>query len=162
MRPHRRRQGAGPPTNVRRLAWFLILPALGLAVPILAGFRTQEVTAVGPAPDAVSTVYFAAGTTQIRPGDRRILDAHAAWLRGVEKRVLLIEGHTDSPGDSVFSRDVGEQRAKAARAYLVSRGAGADRITTGSRSGGQPSCEEKTPTCRALNRRATISAGELP
>lgn len=39
---------------------------------------------VGPrtAPDALSPVYFAAGTTQIRPRDVRVLDAHAVWLRG--------------------------------------------------------------------------------
>lgn len=162
MRPHRRCQGAGPPTNLRRLAWFLILPAVGLAATALAGFRTQAVTAAAPAPDALSTVYFAAGTIQIRPADRRILDAHAAWLRGAEKRILLIEGHTDGPGDSVFSQEVGDQRARAAKAYLVFRGAAADRITTGSRGGGRPTCEEKTPTCRALNRRATVSAGVRP
>ncbi len=117
---------------------------------------------VPAAPDALSPVYFAAGTTQIRPRDVRVLDAHAVWLRGERKRVLLIEGHTDGPGDSVFNQEVGEQRAKSAKAYLVSKGAVADRITIVSRGGGRPVCGEKTAACRALNRRATFATGVLP
>lgn len=107
-------------------------------------------------------VYFAAGTTQIRPSDTKILDAHAVWLRRDRKRVLLIEGHTDGPGDSPFSREVGEQRAQSAKAYLVSKGALADHIVISSRGGGWPACKEKTAPCRAINRRATFSTGAMP
>jgi peptidoglycan-associated lipoprotein len=91
-----------------------------------------------------------------------ILDAHARWLRGEPRRVLLIEGHTDGPADSAFSREVGEQRANSAKAYLVAKGVVADRITTVSRGGGRPACGEKTSACRATNRRATFSTGMLP
>jgi outer membrane protein OmpA-like peptidoglycan-associated protein len=57
---------------------------------------------------------------------------------------------------------VGEQRAQSAKAYMVSKGALADRIVISSRGGGWPACEEKTAPCRALNRRATFSAASLP
>jgi peptidoglycan-associated lipoprotein len=107
-------------------------------------------------------IYFAAGTTQIRPSDTKILDAHAVWLRHDRKRTLLIEGHTDGPGDSAFSRGIGEQRAQSAKAYLVSKGALPDHILIFSRGGGWPACTERTATCRAINRRATFSAGLLP
>lgn len=154
------RRRAGRATSLgRRLAGFVILPVLAVA-PVFAGFPTREVAP--DAPDARSAVYFAAGTTQIRPRDMGILDAHARWLRGEPRRVLLIEGHTDGPADSVFSREIGEQRANSAKAYLVARGVVADRITTVSRGGGRPACGEKTPTCRATNRRATFSTGMLP
>jgi peptidoglycan-associated lipoprotein len=89
-------------------------------------------------PDQLSTVYFAAGTTQIRPRDMIILDAHAAWQRDERKRVLVIEGHADGPGDNEFSREIGEQRARAAKAYLVTKGVIADRIRAGSLGGGRP------------------------
>lgn len=149
-------------TSLRRLACLVILPALAV-VPVFAGFRTRDVSPEAPRRlEALSPVYFAAGTTQIRPRDMKILDAYAMRLRGEAKRVLLIEGHTDEPGDSAFSREVGEQRAESAKAYLVSRGVVADHITTASRGGGRPACGEKTPTCRALNRRATFSTAVLP
>jgi outer membrane protein OmpA-like peptidoglycan-associated protein len=138
----------------------VILPVLALVAPVFAGFGTQGVAPA--APDALAPVYFAAGTTQIRPRDMRTLDAHAAWLRGERKLTLLIEGHTDEPGDSVFSREVGEQRANSAKTYLVSKGAVADRIAIVSRGGGRPVCGGKTAACRALNRRATFSTGVLP
>jgi outer membrane protein OmpA-like peptidoglycan-associated protein len=114
------------------------------------------------APDLLSTVYFEAGITQIRPRDRSILDAHALWQRDKTKRFLVIEGHTDGPGDSEFSRDIGEQRARAAKAYLVTRGVIPDQIMTESRGGAQPSCQEKTAACRTLNRRATVSRHVRP
>ena len=91
-----------------------------------------------------------------------MLDAHAASLRGNRMQRLLIEGYADGVGDSAFSRRIGEQRAKAAKAYLVSRGAPADRIAVSSGPGGVPACGEKTATCRALNRRATLSTGVQP
>lgn len=155
-----RAPGAGRATNVRRLASVAILPVLALVAPVFAGFGTREVAPA--APDALSPVYFAAGTTQIRPRDMKTLDAHAVWLGGEGKRVLLIEGHTDEPGDSAFSREVGEQRAKSAKTYLLFKGVTADRITTVSRGGGRPACGEKTATCRATNRRATFSTGMRP
>jgi len=166
-------------TNTRILAWFVVLPVLAL-VPAFAGPRTREVAPAAAVPpaivsilaagsgrgfvakDSLSPIYFAAGTTQIRPGDTKILDAHAAWLHRDRMQHLLIEGHTDGFEDSAFSRQVGEQRAKSAKAYLVSKGVPADHIGIWSRGGGWPSCSEKTATCRAANRRATFSTGVQP
>ena len=163
--------------NTRTLAWFVVLPVLALA-PVLAGSRAREVAPAVAVPAAVastlasgtrfvangslSPIHFAAGTTQIRPKDARILDAHAAWLRGNRTQRLRIEGYTDSVGDSAFSRQVGEQRAKSAKAYLVSRGVPADQITALSGGGEVSACGEKTATCRAASRRATFSTEVRP
>jgi outer membrane protein OmpA-like peptidoglycan-associated protein len=154
----------------------VVLPVLALA-PVLAGSRAREVAPAVAVPAAVasalatgprlaanvllSPIYFAAGTTQIRPNDTRILDAHAAWLRRNRTQRLLIEGHTDSAGDSAFSRQVGVQRAKSAKAYLVARGVPAEQITV-SAGDGVPTCGERTATCRAANRRATFLAEVRP
>jgi peptidoglycan-associated lipoprotein len=153
----------------RMLAWFVVLPMLAL-VPAFAGPRAGDVAqgaAVSPAigsirSDSLSPIHFAAGTTQIRLSDTKILDAHAAWLRRDRMQHLLIEGHTDGFGDNAFSREVGEQRAKSAKAYLVSKGVPANRIATWSRGGGLPACGERTAKCRAANRRATFSTGVQP
>jgi outer membrane protein OmpA-like peptidoglycan-associated protein len=162
--------------KTRALAWLVVLPAVAL-VPVLAGPRTREgapaaappaaiVAPLAPGPRSaanvlLSPIYFAAGTSEIRPNDARILDAHAAWLRGNRTQRLLIEGHTDSAGDSAFSRQVGAQRAESVKAYLVARGVPANRITA-SAGDGVLTCGERTATCRAANRRATFLAGVRP
>lgn len=156
------------PKHMRRLVWLGIVLVVVLVPLALVGFGARVFGARAPAavaavaPDEPSTVYFAGGTTQIRPRDMGILDAHAVWLHAEGKRALVIEGHTDGPRDSALSLEIGEQRARSAKAYLVAKGVIADRIMTESRGGGQPTCQEKTPTCRALNRRVTVSRTVLP
>lgn len=163
----------------RTVTSLVVLPVLALA-PALGGSPARPAAPVAPTPPPMMSsaavvsprdfvannllppIHFAAETTQIRPSDTKILDVHVLWLREDRKRVLLIEGHTDEPADSSFSREVGEQRAQSAKAYLVSRGALADHIVTSSRGGGSPACKAKTAPCRAINRRATFSTGTLP
>ena len=160
----------------RRFLWLVVtLPVMALA-PLLAGaLRPPTVTAViaapptatpRPAPAAVrdfvtdhvlGPVYFDAGRSTTRPGDERILDTHAAWLKRNRNQLLLIEGHTDGPGRDAPSLAIGGQRAAWVKAYLVSKGVDADRIETISYGGTQPMCTEKTAICRAKNRRATFS-----
>jgi outer membrane protein OmpA-like peptidoglycan-associated protein len=160
------------PMNTRNLAWLVVLPGLAV-LPVFAGPRVRDVApAAALSPVVVSTaaeawlvgdsIYFGAGGTQIRPSDAKVLDAHAVSLRGNRMQRLLIEGYADGVGDSAFSRQIGEQRAKSAKAYLVSKGAPADQIAVSSGAGGVPACGEKTATCRALNRRATLSTGVQP
>jgi peptidoglycan-associated lipoprotein len=158
--------------NTRNLAWLVVLPGLAV-LPILAGPRARAVApAAALSPGVASTaaaawllgdsIHFGAGGTQIRPSDTKILDAHAAWLRGSRLQHLRIEGYTDGAMDSEFSRKVGDDRARSAKAYLVSKGAPADQITIWSGGGGEPACGEKTATCRAANRRATLSTRVQP
>ena len=152
--------------SVKRIAWIAIL-LMVVALPsvfvrLTARTAVAVVSAAPAAPQELSAVYFAAGITQIRARDKSILDAHALWQRDERKRVLVIEGHTDGIGETEFSREIGEQRARAAKAYLVTKGVGADHIMTESRGGGRPSCKEKTPACRALNRRATVTRQMRP
>jgi peptidoglycan-associated lipoprotein len=150
----------------------VVLPGLAV-LPILAGPRARAVApAAALSPVVASTaaaawllgdsIHFGAGGTQIRPSDTKILDAHAAWLRGSRLQHLRIEGYTDGAMDSAFSRKVGDDRARSAKAYLVSKGAPADQITIWSGGGGEPACGEKTATCRAANRRATLSTRVQP
>jgi outer membrane protein OmpA-like peptidoglycan-associated protein len=158
--------------NTRTLAWLVVLPGLAV-LPVFAGPRARTAvtpTAVSPAVASTpagawlvgDSIHFEAGGTQIRTGDKKLLDAHAAWLRGNRMQRIRIEGYTDGAMDSAFSRKVGDDRAKSAKAYLVSKGAPADQIRIWSGGGGEPACGEKTATCRAANRRATLSTGVQP
>jgi peptidoglycan-associated lipoprotein len=160
----------------RRFAWFVVALTVMALAPLLAGaLRPPTVTAVAAAPPtatpgsppaavrdfvanhALGPVYFDAGRSTTRSDDERILDTHAAWLKRNRNQFLLIEGHTDGPGPDATSMAIGGQRARWAKAYLVSKGVDADRIETISYGGTQPMCAEKTAICRAKNRRATFS-----
>ena len=161
-----KRPSASPSVRVlscKRLTWIATVVMLVLLPSVLMHVRARPaVSVVAAASQELSTVYFPAGITQIRPRDKSILDAHASWQRDERRRVLVIEGHTDGAGENELSMEIGDQRARSAKAYLVTRGVTADRIMTESRGGAQPSCTERTPACRALNRRATVTRRVVP
>ena len=102
---------------------------------------------------ALADVHFDFDKAVIRPGDARILDASAAWLKTNAGQVLLIEGHCDERGTNEYNLALGERRAKAAMSYLVSRGVEASRITLISYGKERPLCTEKAERCWARNRR---------
>jgi peptidoglycan-associated lipoprotein len=125
------------------------LPA-SILVPAPASAKDFEANFV------LEPVYFDAGRSSGRPGDTRILDAHAVWLRRNQNQLLLVEGHSDGPGGNATTLAIGEQRALWAKKYLVSKGVDSGRIETISRGGDRPMCVERTAACRANNRRASF------
>jgi peptidoglycan-associated lipoprotein len=134
--------------------------ALGCSGPAgIAGPQASAavVESARPTVPDLSPVYFGAGATALRPAQMKVLDAHAVWLRRHGHQRLLIEGHTDGPADHLLSIEIGEQRARATKTYLVSKGITADHIALGSHGGGRPACVERTAVCRAVNRRVTFS-----
>jgi len=98
-------------------------------------------------------VFFDFDKSNIRPGDAKILDASAAYLKANPDQLVLIEGHTDERGTVEYNLALGERRAKAAMSYLVSHGIDAGRITLVSYGKERPQCTEKTEACHARNRR---------
>ncbi len=142
------------------IAWFVFLlglmlaPALGRALASPVGVPVEVARLAFP---ALSPIYFGAGATDLGRQQRDVLDAHAMSLRRDGGRMLLIEGHTDGPADHLLSIEIGERRARSVRAYLVSKGVEAGHIVFVSQGGGRPACTEKTPACRASNRRVTFS-----
>jgi peptidoglycan-associated lipoprotein len=89
----------------------------------------------------------------VRPGDAKILDANAAWLKSNQGYLVLIEGHCDERGTNEYNLALGERRAKAAMNYLVSQGVPASRITIISYGEERPLCTEHSEGCWAKNRR---------
>ena len=142
------------------VAWFVLLvgltlaPALGraLAWPVEAPVEVPR-----PAFPTLSPIYFGAGATDLGQKQRDLLDAHAMSMRRAGGQTLLIEGHTDGPADHLLSIEIGERRARSVQTYLVSKGVEAGHIAFASHGGGRPACTDKTPACRASNRRVTFS-----
>src|SRR5215472_16225652 len=101
----------------------------------------------------LKTIYFDFDKYDIRPGDAKILDGDAAWLKTNGDNLLLIEGNCDERGTAEYNLALGEKRAKAAMNYLVAQGIQANRITIISYGKERPVCSEKTEACWAQNRR---------
>jgi peptidoglycan-associated lipoprotein len=90
----------------------------------------------------------------IRPGDAKILDDNAKWMKANPRALVLIEGHCDERGTNEYNLALGERRAKASMNYLVSQGVQANRITMISYGKERPQCAEHNEGCWAKNRRA--------
>jgi peptidoglycan-associated lipoprotein len=110
--------------------------------------------------DNLKTIYFDFDKAVIRPGDAKILDASAAWLKQNANQLLLIEGHCDERGTNEYNLALGDRRAKAAMNYLVAQGISADRMTIVSYGEERPVCTEHNEACWAKNRRAHFRVKE--
>src|SRR4030095_7266111 len=78
----------------------------------------QEFVAVPEMKD----VFFDFDKYDVRPGDAKILDANAAWLKTNAEHLVLIEGHCDERGTNEYNLALGERRAKSTMHYLISPG----------------------------------------
>jgi peptidoglycan-associated lipoprotein len=105
----------------------------------------------------LQSIHFDYDKYEIRPGDTKVLDANAAWLKANPTRLVLIEGHCDERGTNEYNVALGERRAKAAMNYLVSHGVQAGRLTIISHGEQRPLCTERDEACWARNRRAQFA-----
>lgn len=103
--------------------------------------------------DNLKSIYFDFDKSNIRPGDAKILDASAAYLKSNSNLLVLVEGHCDDRGTAEYNIALGERRAKAAVNYLVAQGIDASRFTTVSYGKERPVCSEQNEACWAKNRR---------
>ncbi|MGS2717006.1 peptidoglycan-associated lipoprotein Pal [Eionea flava] len=65
--------------------------------------------------------YFDFDSSALRADSRSLLNAHAASLKA-KPRAVRLEGHADERGTREYNIALGERRAQAVRAYLLSQG----------------------------------------
>ena len=70
---------------------------------------------------------------------------------------LLVVGHTDNVGSQSYNKPLSEQRAKAVRDYLVSKGISASRLTFAGKGLEEPIADNNTADGRAANRRVEVA-----
>ena len=90
----------------------------------------------------------------IRLGDGVWIGANVTVLKKFSTWAITIEGHCDERGTAEYNLSLGERRAVAARAYLVSLGVAADRLRTVSYGKEFPFDPGKDEAAYAKNRRA--------
>ena len=75
-------------------------------------------------------VFFELDSSDLGAPGQKILDENATLLKRYATWTVTIEGHCDERGTAEYNLALGERRAIAARAYLVSLGIPADRLRT--------------------------------
>lgn len=84
----------------------------------------------GPDSYLFNDIHFDYDSYEIRWEDRETLGAIVEWMKSNDAKRLLVEGHCDERGTNEYNLALGEQRALAARQYVVDQGINPYRIQT--------------------------------
>lgn len=101
-------------------------------------------------------IYFDFDRYDIRYDSEAVLAAHAAYLSANPGARVRVEGHADERGTREYNMALGERRAKAAAAYLTSRGASSSQIEVISYGEERPVALGHDESSWAQNRRAEL------
>lgn len=115
----------------------------------LAGLDIDDINRQSP----LAPVFFLYDSDTIDAEAQRVLAANADVLRRYPTWTITIEGHCDERGTAEYNLALGERRALAAKAYLLTLGIAADRIRTVSYGKEFPFDPGQTEAAWAKNRR---------
>ncbi len=99
-------------------------------------------------------VFFELDSSELSTEAQQILGANSGILKQYSSWTITIEGHCDERGTAEYNLALGERRALAARAYLVSLGLPSERIRTVSYGKEFPFDPGHDESAFAKNRRA--------
>lgn len=117
------------------------------AVP---GTQAHFAAAVGSS----TTIYFDTDRYNIDSQDAAALQAQAQYFARYPQLTFTVEGHADERGTREYNLALGERRANAAKAYLVSLGVNPARIAVVSYGKERPVALASNESAWAQNRRA--------
>ena len=140
-------------------------PAPRPAPPAAAPAPPPPPAPAPPKPREIFTlhgVHFAFDKADLTKSAKDTLLIAVRYLKEHGDAKVEVEGHTDSKGTPEYNLKLGDRRAKAVKAYLVSQGIAENRISTVSYGLTKPVAEntingKDNPSGRAENRRAVIN-----
>jgi outer membrane protein OmpA-like peptidoglycan-associated protein len=116
--------------------------------------RGQDLTQLSSLPKTLTSgITFSHRRTTLSEDSRKLLDEAATILQRYPDVKMVIEGYTDSVGNSDFNRLLSEHRANAVRDYLIERGIEPIRVIAVGRGAENPIASNATAYGRSLNRR---------
>jgi peptidoglycan-associated lipoprotein len=114
----------------------------------------------------IEDAYFDYDKHTLRPDAIKALEADSTELRDILKDYpdykLTIEGHCDERGSAEYNMALGQERADAAKSYLVQVGIPSAQLATVSYGKEKPACDEHDEACWQKNRRVHIVADSQP
>jgi peptidoglycan-associated lipoprotein len=118
--------GNRPPTPPQPVAEPVVVPPEPLRDESISSGSLDEINRNSP----LKPVFFALDSAELSTAAQQVLNANAALLKQYPSWTITIEGHCDERGTAEYNLALGERRALAARAYLVSLGLAGERIRT--------------------------------
>jgi peptidoglycan-associated lipoprotein len=110
----------------------------------------------------IEDAYFDYDKHNLRPDAIKALESDSSELRDILKDYptykLTVEGHCDERGSAEYNMGLGEERAQAAKNYLVQVGIPGTQLSTVSYGKEKPACDEHDEACWQKNRRVHIVA----
>ncbi|MDZ7805337.1 OmpA family protein [Thiohalophilus sp.] len=101
-------------------------------------------------------VLFDTSKAELRDSSINSLKKLADFLKAYPERTAVIEGYTDSTGESSFNQSLSEKRAMAVRDSLLNMGVDRNRISTRGFGEANPVATNTTAAGRQSNRRVEI------
>ncbi len=102
-------------------------------------------------------VSFAYDSFKVAESDRPRIEAVADYMLANPQVTVVVDGHCDERGSREYNLSLGEHRALAIRAYLISLGVAGDRIHTRSFGQEQPLDPGHNEAAWRINRRGEFS-----
>jgi OmpA-OmpF porin, OOP family len=106
---------------------------------------------------AAKNVFFASGSSKLLPKSYTSLNEVVKLLKSDESLLIDVNGHTDASGKEDKNQILSEDRAKAVKDYLVSKGIADSRLTSAGFGSTKPVADNKTAAGKAKNRRTELS-----
>lgn len=107
-------------------------------------------------PAALDTIYYASGSAVISTETKGYLRGLVHLLQEWPEIKLHVQGHTDSVAGEPANQDLSKRRADTVKAFLLSKGAPADRVMVSNYGESMPVNENKTAAEKAANRRVNL------
>lgn len=120
--------------------------ASGIAAGQSRGSRPQK-----------NVVYFAFDSAEVQASDRQVLLRWAAYLQSRPATRIQLRGHADERGTPEYNIGLGERRAIAVRALLVSEGVKEDQLSVISFGEEQPAVDGRGEAVWSKNRRVELA-----
>ncbi len=102
---------------------------------------------------ALVNIHFDFDKSDIKEGDRALLQGVADFIKHYPQAKVEIQGHCDERGTNEYNLALGNRRAAAALSYLKTLGVDEARFTTISFGKEKPLCTEAKEACWSQNRR---------
>ena len=118
--------GTRPPAPPEPVTEPAVVPPEPMREDAIASASLDDLNRNSP----LKPVFFELDSSDISDDGKQVLDSDAAVLKKYPSWTVTVEGHCDERGTAEYNLALGERRAVAARAYLVSLGIPADRLRT--------------------------------
>lgn len=102
------------------------------------------------------TALFDPNSAELSPEAKSALDEAVRTPERCRSGTILVAGHTDQSGSQAYNLALGERRAQAARAYLISKGVPAEKIMIQSQGEGLPRNLAPGAEADRMNRRVEV------